>query len=159
MQVGEERRAGAAGEIDEMDVDRRESNNGPAGDAPRTAEGAVAVRSMEGWVIMATNIHEEASEEDVQELFGEYGDIKNLQLPLDRRSGYLKATVYNLGYVFVEYPTVEEAEAAIRGVNGTQFLEQTVQVDFTFVRDPVTRGQRSGGRNRSRSPNAEHGRS
>lgn len=65
------------------------------------------------------------------------------------------------GYVLIEYSTLDDAKAAIKGANGQQLLEQEITVDFAFVRPPPSgpkrgrEGERRGagrGRGRSRSP-------
>lgn len=50
------------------------------------------------------------------------------------------------GYVLVEYPTQREAKAAIEGANQTKLLDQTISVDFAFVRPPPKKGDSQGGR-------------
>ncbi|WFC99348.1 proteasome regulatory particle subunit [Malassezia yamatoensis] len=110
-----------------------------------------AYTAIEGWIIVVTNVHEEATEDDVLDLFLEYGKVKDLHLNLDRRTGYVK------GYALLQYETQAEAKQAIDACrSGLQLLEQGLEADFAFVQPPTqppaSQSRRHPDRARSRSP-------
>ncbi|TVU44477.1 hypothetical protein EJB05_03920, partial [Eragrostis curvula] len=88
-------------------------------------------RSIEGWTILVSGVKEDAEEIDLHDVFSEFGHIKDLHYNLERRTGYAK------GYALIEYGSFEEAQRAIRAMNGTQLLTKTVYVDWAFNRGPI----------------------
>merc|ERR1719289_230374 len=90
-------------------------------------------KSVEGYVLLVTNVYEEVQEDDIFDKFSECGEVSNLHLNIDNRTGFVK------GYAFVEYKTLAEAQAAVQNINGEVILKEPgVCVSFAFKRPPTS---------------------
>ena len=101
---------------------------------PRTGP----LRSVEGWVVFVTGVHEEAQEDDLMDAFSELGTVCKVQINVDRQTGLAK------GYALVEYATQSEAQDAINTLHGANVLGKNIGVHWAFVKPT---GQ-SGGKDR-----------
>ena len=83
--------------------------------------------AVEGWVIVVTGLHEETTEDDLSDKFGEFGTIVDFRMPLDHRSGFVK------GYALIKYAEVHEAQMAVSSLHESLFLDSVIQCDFAFT--------------------------
>jgi len=96
-------------------------------------------KSQEGWIVFVTGVHEEAQEDDLRDVFAEYGRVKSIKLNADRKTGMVK------GYALVQYAEFTDAQDAINELHGSELLGKTIKVDWAFVK-PTGGGGRRGGR-------------
>ncbi|OQS06825.1 RNA binding protein [Thraustotheca clavata] len=108
-----------------------------------TSSKIVGEKSVEGYVLFVSNVHEEAQEEDLLDAFQEIATVANIHLNLDRRTGFVK------GYALLEFKTAEDALEVIREMNDKELLGQTIKVDWAFVKDKEKQ-RRNDGAPRSR---------
>jgi RNA recognition motif-containing protein len=80
--------------------------------------------------IYVGNLSFQATEEDVREVFGEYGSVKRVSLPMDRETGKKR------GFAFVDLDTDAEEDAAIEQLDGAEWLGRVLKVNKAKPKDP-----------------------
>jgi RNA recognition motif-containing protein len=87
------------------------------------------------------NLPFKLSENDVSELFGQYGEVVSCSMPIDRDTGRKR------GFAFVEMKDDSQAEAAIQALNGRQIEGRALSVSIS---QPKQGGGGGGGPRRDR---------
>jgi len=85
-------------------------------------------------MLFVGNIAPQATEDDINELFSEYGKVRKLELPRDIFSGR------NKGFAFIGMEG-HEARAAMAALNGKSFMNSNLK-----VRDEKPKQKGRGGR-------------
>jgi RNA recognition motif-containing protein len=86
--------------------------------------------------IFVANIERKVTDEQLQELFAQHGEIASLKLIKDRDTGVSK------GYAFVEMPNDDEAQKAIDALNEYELEGRALAVNEAR---PKTEYKKSGG--------------
>jgi RNA recognition motif-containing protein len=80
--------------------------------------------------IYVGNLSFQATEEDVREVFGEYGTVKRVSLPMDRETGKKR------GFAFVDLESDAEEDAAIEKLDGAEWMGRVLKVNKAKPKDP-----------------------
>jgi len=91
--------------------------------------------------IFVGNLNYSIAEDDIKEIFEEYGELASVKLITDKFTGKSK------GFGFVEMPNAEEAKKAIEELNGAEVEGRTIVVNESIEkkRDNRDNNRRSGG--------------
>ncbi|AFY40457.1 RNP-1 like RNA-binding protein [[Leptolyngbya] sp. PCC 7376] len=92
------------------------------------------------------NLSYEVTEDDLRDVFADYGTVKRVQIPTDRETSRPR------GFAFVEMSKDEEELAAIEALDGADWMGRQLKVNKARPRED--RGNsRGGGGGRSNSRN------
>lgn len=69
------------------------------------------------------NLSYSVTQEDLNEVFGEYGTVKRVYLPTDRETGRMR------GFGFVEMETEAQEASAIAELDGAEWMGRQIKVN------------------------------
>jgi RNA recognition motif-containing protein len=91
------------------------------------------------------NLSYEVTQENLKEVFTEYGTVERVQLPTDRETGQPR------GFGFVEMATEDQETAAIEALDGAEWMGRNLKVNKAKPREdkkPANRNNKGGGATR-----------
>ncbi len=80
--------------------------------------------------IYVGNLAFQATEDDLKEVFAEYGAVSRVSLPTDRETGRKR------GFAFVEMEDEAKEDAAIAELDGADWLGRELKVNKAKPREP-----------------------
>lgn len=85
------------------------------------------------------NLSYEVTQQDLSEVFSEYGSVKRIHIPKDRDTGRVR------GFAFVELESEQEEDKAIENLNGATWMDRELKVNK--ARPQENKNSFSGARN------------
>ena len=79
--------------------------------------------------IYVGNLSYRATEEDLREVFAEYGTVKRIVLPTDRETGRMR------GFAFVEMTEDAQEDTAITELDGAEWMGRQLRVNKAKPRE------------------------
>ncbi|MEW6753081.1 MAG: RNA-binding protein [Candidatus Latescibacterota bacterium] len=86
--------------------------------------------------IYVGNVPYRATQQELQTLFEEFGQVSSVSLPTDRETGQPR------GFAFVSMPNAAEGKAAIESLDGREFMGRALRVNEARPREPGRGGPR-----------------
>jgi RNA recognition motif-containing protein len=88
--------------------------------------------------IYVGNLSYRATEDQLREAFGQYGQVSQVSIIMDRETGRSR------GFAFVEMPNSQEAQSAIENLNQQEVAGRRVTVNEARPREERSGGGRGG---------------
>ncbi|MFM2430174.1 MAG: hypothetical protein RLZZ511_1387 [Cyanobacteriota bacterium] len=73
--------------------------------------------------IYVGNLSYKANENDLRDVFGEYGEVKRVVVPTDRETGRMR------GFAFVELDGNNSEDSAIDNLNGAEWMGRELRLN------------------------------
>lgn len=105
-------------------VETTATSNGEGGASSGNGDEAAAVHDDTKTNLIVNYLPQNMTQDEVRSLFGSIGELESCKLIRN------KATGQSLGYAFVNYLGVEEAEKAIDTLNGLRLQNKTIKVSY-----------------------------